>query len=377
MRKTCRVCKNRLFKEPLITLRNVPCSAQNFPEKSELRKDRGITLKIYQCSGCGLVQLVCKPVPYYREVIRAVGISEVMMNFRKKYFEDFIKKYELKNKKIIEIGCGNGDYLAVLSGLSVNAYGLEYSDKAIQECRKKGLKVFKGFIEDASYKIENSPFDAFLCLSFFEHIPSPNAFLRGIWSNLKDKAVGIIEVPNFDNLLQKRLIADFIHDHLFYFNDKTLKFVAEANGFEVLDIKKIWNNYLYAIEVKKRTKIDLTTFFYKLDTIKKEISEFVSSFSKIAIWGASHQALTYISLLNLKSKVKYIVDSAFFKQNKFTPATHIPIFSPEKLKEYPVEAIIIMVGGYNDEVVAIVKKMGLNITIGVMNDSGLEIKKYV
>ena len=71
-------------------------------------------------------------------------------------------------------------------------------------------------------------------------------------------------------------------------------------------------------------------------------------------------------------KIKYVVDSAPFKQRKFTPATHIPIVSPDKLISDPVDAIIVMAGSYSDEVVKIVRKEYNIKNVAVLTNSGLK-----
>ena len=70
----CKVCKRELPLKPIIKFENMPSVAQYFPDASSLKKDRGISLKVFQCEGCGLLQLTSKAVPYYKEVIRAVAI---------------------------------------------------------------------------------------------------------------------------------------------------------------------------------------------------------------------------------------------------------------------------------------------------------------
>ena len=93
----------------------------------------------------------------------------------------------------------------------------------------------------------------------------------------------------------------------------------------------------------------------------------------VAVWGAGHQALAIISLMNLSDKIKYVVDSAPFKQNKFTPATHIPIVSPEQLITEPVDAIIVMAASYSSEVVKIIQQnFDRNINVSILKDFGLE-----
>lgn len=88
----CRVCGQKFFDKSLLVYKNMPAVAQNFPDEKSLKSDMGIEMKVYQCSGCGLVQLSNEPVSYYKEVIRAVAFSPEMRNFRVKQFGDFVKK---------------------------------------------------------------------------------------------------------------------------------------------------------------------------------------------------------------------------------------------------------------------------------------------
>ena len=97
---SCRICGHPFFKDPLLKYQNMPKSAQFLPDTNTLHFDRGIDLDIFQCSGCGLVQLNCEPVHYYKEVIRAAAFSDEMKNFRLKQFTEFVDKYSLKNAKV-------------------------------------------------------------------------------------------------------------------------------------------------------------------------------------------------------------------------------------------------------------------------------------
>lgn len=372
----CRVCGNNFFKEPLLRYENMPRVAQFLPEANSLKNDKGIDLEINQCSGCGLVQTNNDPVPYYREVIRASACSQEMKNFRTKQFSDFVAKFSLNKKKIIEIGCGRGEYLSIMNQCGVDAYGLENSEESVKQCAKDGLKASQGFIEDNDYKLENAPFDAFFTLNFLEHWPYPNATLRGIYNNLTDDAIGLVEVPNFDMILRDKLFSEFTSDHLFYFNKKTLKTTLEINGFEIIDCKEVWHNYIISAIIRKRKKLDIVYFYDYQAQIKREIEEYINRFKdkKVAIWGAGHQALAIISLINLTGKIRYVIDSAIFKQGKYTPATHIPIVSPDALNVDPVDAVIVMAASYSDEVAKNIRqKFDKKINVAILRDFGLEI----
>jgi SAM-dependent methyltransferase len=369
----CRVCGQDFFSVRLLEYKNMPAVAQHLPNLETLESDKGIDLEICQCSGCGLVQLTNDPVPYYREVIRASAFSEEMKGFRMEQFETFVETYSLKGKKIIEIGCGCGEYLSIMQQFCVETYGLEQSEKSVQQCVQNGLKVSRGFIESGD-RLKEAPFDAFFILNFLEHLPAPNSVLRGIYANLTDGAIGLVEVPNFDMILQKRLFSEFTRDHLFYFTKDTLETLLRLNGYEVVECNVIWHEYIISAVIRKRKRLDVGQFHEHQKRLKTEIEEYIAQFERVAIWGAGHQALAIIALVNLTDRVKYIVDSATFKQGKYTPATHIPIVAPAALDDNPVQAIIVMAASYSDEIVRGIKqRYGSKISIAILREYGLEI----
>jgi len=372
----CRVCNHVLFEEPLLRYVNMPKTAQFLPDAESLGSDNGVDLDICQCSGCGLVQLSNDPVPYYKEVIRAAAFSDEMKSFRSKQFCSFVDKYSLKRKKVIEIGCGCGEFLSLIKQFAVEAFGLEYSEESVMHCVNNGLNVSKGFIQHNTNRLNFAPFDAFFILNFLEHLPDPNSTLRGIYRNLTDDAIGLIEVPNFDMILRNNLFSEFVCDHLFYFTRETLNTTLSLNGFEIIDCKEEWYDYIISVVVKKKEKLDLSHFYECQAKLKNEIDEYIRGFKnkKVAIWGAGHQALANISIMQLADKVKYVVDSATFKQGKYTPATHVPIVSPDKLDSDPVDAVIVMAAGYSDEVARLMRqKFDRKINISILRDFGLEV----
>ena len=63
-----------------------------------------------------------------------------------------------------------------------------------------------------------------------------------------------------------------------------------------------------------------------------------------------------------------------FKQDKYTPATHLPIVSPDALDSDPVEAVIVMAASYSDEVARIIRqKFTGNLNVAILRDFGLEV----
>jgi SAM-dependent methyltransferase len=360
----CKICNSNSCIE-LINYKNTPLQIQKFSNKNNIKK--GFKLKIYQCRGCEVVQLNCKPVSYYKEVMRSANVSKEMSTFRHLYFKKFIDKYDLKEKNILEIGCGSGEYLNIVKDYIKDSVGLEYSKELIKNKINSNLKIVQGFISNFKSK---EKFSSFYSFSYMEHIPDIKNFLNSIKNNLNDDAVGIIEVPNFNYILENNLFYEFIRDHLFYFTKDTLKRTLEINGFEVISCNNIWHNYIISAEVKLRSPIRLDNFENSNKILKKNVFDFIKSFNgDVAIWGAGHQSLFILSTLGITSKdIKYVVDSSPTKYNKYTPTSNIKIVSPEYINTDTPKAILLIVGSYSNEVAFIIKKINKDIIIKNIKD---------
>jgi 2-polyprenyl-3-methyl-5-hydroxy-6-metoxy-1,4-benzoquinol methylase len=350
----CKACGGELFTPPLLSYENSPISAQDF-HNDPGQKDNSVNLDIYQCTKCNVIQHVLAPVSYYKEVIRAVSVSKEMEEFRIKQFKEWVELNKLTNKKYIEIGCGAGDYLEIIKKIGIKeAFGLEYSDKNVAVCKTKNLEVSKGYL-DGDLVIQNHlqhDYDAFGIFSFMEHWPNPSEALSILWNLLAEEAYGIIEVPNFEMIRKNGLYTEFITDHIFYFDKNSLSQLLQSNGFEVTSLKTIWHNYILSVEVKKRTRLPVSNFKNSFNSLNDELTNYIRNFSnkKIVIWGAGHQSLAIISLSGIARYISYIVDSANFKQNKYTSGTNIKIDSPSQLKTNKPDVLIIIAAGYSDEV---------------------------
>jgi len=371
----CRVCRLEFDARLLLTYENMPASAQGFPDAATLDQDAGSRLDVVQCPGCGLVQLVNPPVAYHREVIRASAFSAEMGEFRRRQFAEFVAAHGLAGKKVFEIGCGRGEYLALMREAGAHACGIEFAQVSVQACRQAGLEVSRGYIENDS-PLPDAPYDAFFCLNFLEHMPDPGAVLRGVGANLTPDAVGLVEVPNFDMILRQRLFSEFISDHLFYFTTDSLTNALRLNGYDVIDCRPVWHDYILSATVRKRAPTDLTSFGDQRERLRRELHAFVDSCgaSGVAVWGAGHQALAVLALAGLQGRVAFVIDSAPFKQGKYTPATHLPIVAPDALASSPVSAVIVMAAAYSDEVVRTLRARFPQIRrIAVLRDYGVEV----
>jgi hypothetical protein len=233
----------------------------------------------------------------------------------------------------------------------------------------------------------------FVSNNHLEHIPNPNEYLQQF------SGVGVIEVPNFDMILQKNLFSEIMLDHLMYFTEDTLKFTLQYNGFKVLHISSIWDDFILSATVEKRRPLHLSSFLSQQEILKSKLDDYISRFDRVAIYGASHEAFAYIAMLN--PRVAFVVDDSPMKQGKYTPVGGLRILNPMALtyripimkdissfivSEFddikkvgsaveiidPPDAVIIMGAGYSDE---ILKNLKFDGSVAVMRNWGVEVIK--
>lgn len=373
---SCRICGRPFFPQPLFRFAGMPAVAQNFPTAADLASDRGTDFDVVQCSGCGVVQLTCGPVAYHRDVIRAAAVSPEMADHRRRQFTDFVTGHRLRGRPVIEIGCGNGEYLRWLKEAGAAAHGLEHNAAAVEACRQQGLDVQRGFVESAESRIPSGPFDGFLMLSCLEHLPDVNGVLAGIRANLTPAAVGLVEVPNFDMILAEKTVSEFMTDHLFYFTAETLSTALRLNGFEVLDCRPTWHDYILTATVRNRSPLPVADFEAVTAAVGQELAAFLGRFPPraVVVWGAGHQALAALAIHEFGDRIAYVVDSAPFKQDRFTPASHVPIRSPDALRsDASIRGVIVMGASYSDEIARTIRRdYPQSLAIAILRPNGLE-----
>ena len=77
--------------------------------------------------------------------------------------------------------------------------------------------------------------------------------------------------------------------------------------------------------------------------------------------------------LSKLDNIQYVVDSAKFKQGRFTPVLHLNIVSPEHLKEEHVDLVIVMVPGlYPGEVLKTLKQMNVGVDIAILRGNQID-----
>ncbi|MBQ6516138.1 class I SAM-dependent methyltransferase [bacterium] len=234
------------------------CGSTEFEEVRGIVRDNP-DIKVKRCKKCSLISL--DSTNHIDEKFYADGKMR-SNNFvpelwaEKAYPDDFRRfkflKNKIKNKTVVDFGCGAGGFINIAKDSCKSIYGVELEERLKNYHNEKGLKVFSdiGEIEEKA--------DFVTMFHVFEHIEDPLNLLEKLKNSLKDnKSEIIIEVPNSDDALISLYKSEgFLNFtwwscHLYTYNKKSLKLLMKKAGYKINYIKGVQRygifNHLYWI----------------------------------------------------------------------------------------------------------------------------------
>lgn len=171
----------------------------------------------------------------------------------------------LEGKKILEVGCGNGNLLRLIPQTNKELFGSDFSEDYLKKAKAKNpkIKFFKGDLTDQTFWTQyNNSFDTVICSEVIEHLEKDTTALDIIFSILKPDGVLIITVPAFNFLY-----SDFDKKvgHYRRYSKTSLTKIAKDSGFKIEKIR-YWNF------------LGMFGWFFLFKLLKKDIKAVSNSF---------------------------------------------------------------------------------------------------
>jgi 2-polyprenyl-3-methyl-5-hydroxy-6-metoxy-1,4-benzoquinol methylase len=134
--------------------------------------------------------------------------------------EEIIRKWYVKGKSILDVGCGSVDFV---SRFNEEKFGIDINSKALKKAQKKGIKVFrKDLLEPFSLKRK---FFNIFCLDVLEHLSNPRICLKSCYRHLKKEGRFFVSVPYF-GLIKRLIVALFFFDRFFGYETSHVRFYS-------------------------------------------------------------------------------------------------------------------------------------------------------
>lgn len=215
------------------------CGSTSFERKGKIRTNRQIIAnKVLECSNCSLVYLnddthisenhYEQSQMHDKQLDLAESRSETKIDDLRRLR---MLESEIKDKNLVEVGCGNGGFLTLAKHLVKSAVGIEPEKKNHDNFKLEGLSVYSSINDYANDLNNNKDYKPDIVVSYhvIEHVKNPLEFLLQILSLLKPSGKAYIETPNANDALIKlydsSAFQDFTYwdNHLFLFNKESIE----------------------------------------------------------------------------------------------------------------------------------------------------------
>jgi 2-polyprenyl-3-methyl-5-hydroxy-6-metoxy-1,4-benzoquinol methylase len=219
---------------------------------THVRDDSETPYKVLRCTRCGLISVFPQPKPesltahydepYYRAFIDQSAAKKKLWHKR---LSSLNRMHNNTRGKLLDIGCGDGLFLALAKKDGWDVEGTELSAWPIPYIKKTyGIVVHQG--ELASLPLLQEHYDVITLWHSIEHMPDPVGMLKKASALLKKDGILVIACPNAKNyfmsiayfcikLRRDKLFSKSDREvHLYHFTDETLKKTLRASGFELL-----------------------------------------------------------------------------------------------------------------------------------------------
>jgi len=294
-------------------------------------------------------------------------------------------RYQLRDKVIVEVGCGKGEFLRLLCKGGKNL-GVGYDPSYVGPDTAEGgaVRFVRAFYD--SQQAEQTP-DFVCCRHVIEHVRSPLEMLRAIRQAIGDKTSSRVyfETPDLQWILDTGTFWDFFYEHCSYFTAESLTWAFQQAGFQVTSALSAFDGQYLCLEAKPalsgtpgrvssppyisslRSKIQCLVegLRERMEACKEQIQVFRKA-GGCALWGAAAKGVTLANTVDPEGRyIRCLVDLNPAKQEKFVPGTGHQIVLPERLKDRhkDIAGILNMNPNYLEENRSILAQMSLKIPI--------------
>ncbi|HEX2980154.1 MAG TPA: class I SAM-dependent methyltransferase [Anaerolineaceae bacterium] len=341
------------------------------------------------CRQCGFIfNIAFDPQlhDYAKEYESTQGFSPTFNSFADRLVDSLITKYDLHAKEILEIGCGQGEFLQLLCEKGGNhgigfdpAYRPEPSLVPAAVPAKTGhYEVIKDYYSE---KYSDISADFYCCRMTLEHIQDTAGFVTMVRNAIgnREDAVVFFQVPDVTRILVEQGFWDIYYEHCSYFSLGSLARLFRRCGFDVVDLWKDYGEQYLMIEARpgdgkgtpllpaeddlEELKDQVDAFAGSTPTTLKRWTDLVHSSweqgKKIVLWGSGSKGVAFLTTLGLRDEIRYTVDINPNKTGTFMAGTGQEVVSPDFCRDYRPDIVIIMNPIYHDEIHALLQQMNV------------------
>jgi len=383
----CRFCKTEL-EHVFIDLINSPASNSFLTTEQLNEPENFYPLKVYTCHQCFLVQVdeyKKSDAIFDSNYMYFSSYSTSWLKHASNYADKMTERFGYNEEsQVIEIASNDGYLLQYFLQKGIKVMGIEPTANTAEVAIGKGIKtIIEFFGVELADRLRNHwdvKADLLLGNNVLAHVPDIVDFVGGMKIILADNGVITMEFPHLMQLVDNNQFDTIYHEHFSYLSFYTVKQIFESVRLDMFDVEELPTHggslRIYAKHkedstkaisenvaalLKKETDKGLNGLAYydnfqqKALKVKLDLTEFLIDQKRagktVAAYGAAAKGNTLLNYCGIKNDlISFVVDANPHKQNKFLPASHIPVVNEAHLKEAKPDFVIIFPWNLKDEI---------------------------
>lgn len=343
-------------------------------------------LHAWVCERCFLVQLeeYVAPANIFSDYAYFSSYADSWVEHARKYSVLMRERFGIgPDSLVMEIASNDGYLLQHFVAASVPVLGIEPAANIAKVAQDKGIRTevcFHGRTSADKIVAKYGHADLLLGNNVLAHVPDLNDFVAGMKRLLKPSGVITMEFPHLQRLMEQNQFDTIYHEHFSYFSFFTVEQVFAAHGLTLFDVDELSTHggsiRIYARHtgddfkpVSERAKQlrarELALGFNRLPTYQNFAEQVKCTKRKILSllidlkdqgksivgYGAPGKGNTLLNYCGIRTDLlDFTVNRSPHKQGKYTPGTHIPILSPDRIRDTRPDYVFILPWNLKDEI---------------------------
>jgi len=342
-------------------------------------------LRVYVCDACLLVQLqqYVSPEEIFSEYPYFSSYSTSWLQHAEAYVQAMTERLGLgQDSLVVELGSNDGYLLQYFVARGIPVLGIEPAQNIAEEANARGIQtrpVFFGEATAGNLVAEGLRADLIAGNNVLAQVPDLNGFVEGMRILLAPGGTITLEFPHLLRLVEQNQFDTIYHEHFSYFSLLTVERVLAAHDLTIFDVDELpTHGGSLRIHVRHldddrpisprvlslrgqeeeagmREPAFYESFRARVEETKWELLEFLIAArrdgKRVIGYGAPGKGNTLLNYCGIREDLlEFTVDRNPYKQGRFLPGTHIPVFPPDSIWEARPDLVLILPWNLKDEI---------------------------